>query len=288
MANRRNDPLSGHRHLDVSPRERVPAVGKSAHRVFSALISAALACVVATPRPAQAVTGAEVILRSLQVRAQGDNATRKLHVEMSTKDGAVVTRTVETYRKDCDGSSRQLVVMREPADVAGAAFLSWIHPNRYPDMWLYLPELGRPRQLNPATVADSFMGSDFTYEDLGAPARDDRTHEIVDEPMLDGEPVYEVESVPHASDVYSRIMTWVSRLTFLPVRVEYFHRGGDLLKVGRFGDVRIVKGIPTAFALEMQNVQTGHRTAVTLLEADFDQPFDCALFTERGLSRGAR
>ena len=125
---------------------------------------------------AHALTGDEVMMRSLQVRAPGDSASSMLRVELRTKDGASVTRTVETYRKDCDGASRQLVVMRAPADVAGAAFLSWIHPDRYPDMWLYLPELGRPRQLNPATRGESFMGSDFTYEDLGAPARDERTH----------------------------------------------------------------------------------------------------------------
>ncbi|MEO6025937.1 MAG: outer membrane lipoprotein-sorting protein [Candidatus Binatia bacterium] len=241
-----------------------------------------------TALPAHALTGAEVMERSLLARAQGDNASSTLRVELRSKDGASVTRTVDTYRKDCDGSLRQLVVMREPADVAGAAFLSWIHPHRYPDMWLYLPELGRPRQLNPATRGESFMGSDFTYEDLGAPARDERTHEIVGEPLLDGEPTYQVESVPRAHDVYSRIRTWVSSETFLPRRVEYFDRDGKLLKVGRFDDVRIVKGIPTVFALEMENVRTGHRTAVTLLEADFDRPFQCALFTERGLSRGVR
>jgi hypothetical protein len=226
--------------------------------------------------------------RSLQVRTVGDSAASKFRVELRAKDGGTVTRTVETYRKNCDGSSRQLVVMREPADVAGAAFLSWMHPDRYPDMWLYLPEIGKPRQLNPATRGESFMGSDFTYEDLGAPARDERTHEIVDQPFVYGEPAYQVESVPRVPDPYSRIVTWVSRRTFLPLRVEYFDRDGELLKVGRFGDVRTVNGIPTAFALEMENVRTGHRTAVTLLEADYARPFDCALLTERGLSRGGR
>ncbi len=241
-----------------------------------------------TALPAHALTGAEVMRRSVLARAQGDGAAATLAVELRSKDGARVTRTVATYRKVCDGASKQLVVMRSPADVAGAAFLSWIHADRYPDMWMYLPELGRPRQLNPATRGESFMGSDFTYEDLGAPAYDERTHEIVDRPFAYGEPTYQVESLARAHDLYSRVMTWVSRHTFLPVRVEYYARDGELLKVGRFGDVRVVKGIPTAFALAMENVRTGHRTIVTLLDADFDRPFDCALFTERGLWRAPR
>ena len=269
--------------MDRRAAYRLPAPGKVARIVFSIL-----AMVLGTAVTAHALTGDEIMTRSLQVRTVGDSASSKLRVELRTKDGASVTRTVETYRKNCDGSSRQLVVMREPADVAGAAFLSWIHRDRYPDMWLYLPELGRPRQLNPATLGESFMGSDFTYEDLGAPARDARTHEIVGESPIDGEPAYEVESRPRVSDVYGRILTWLSRATFLPLRVEYFDRLDALLKVGRYGDIRSVNGIPTAFTLEMENVRTGHRTTVTLLEADFARPFDCALFTERGLSRGAR
>jgi hypothetical protein len=270
--------------LDGSQWQALLTVGKVAARTFSALIIA-----ISTALPAEALTGAEVMTRALHARTLGDNAMSRLRVEVRAKDSATVMRTVDTYRKDCDGSSRQMVVIREPADVAGSAFLSWIHPDRYPDMWLYLPELGRPRQLNPATRGESFMGSDFTYEDLGAPAHDERTHEIVDRPFVFGEPTYEVESIPSAHDVYSRIVTWVSRRTFLPVRVQYYDRDdGDLLKVGRFTDVRVIKGIPTAFALDMENVRTGHRTTVTLLEADFDRPFDCAFFTERGLPRALR
>jgi hypothetical protein len=67
--------------------------------------------------------------------------------------------------------------------------------------------------------------------------------------------------------------------------MEYFDPAGALLKVGRFRGVRVVKGIPLSSTLEMANVRTGHRTAVTLLDADVDRAFDCALFSERGLSR---
>lgn len=271
------------RWLAASPPSGLLRIGKSAVWAFSAFVITALPAL-----PAHALTAAEVMMRSSQVRTQGDGASAKLFVELRSKNGARVTRTMSTYRKECDGASKQLLVMHSPADVAGAAFLSWIHPHRYPDMWMYLPELGRPRQLNPATSGESFMGSDFTYEDLGGPPRDERTHEIVDRPFAYGEPTYQVESIPRAHDLYSRIVTWVSQRTFLPVRVEYYGRDGDILKVGRYADVRLVKGIPTPFALAMENVRTGHRTTVTLLEADFDRPFDCALFTERGLSRALR
>lgn len=269
--------------IDKGDAGTVPAFGKYAVQAFAALTMLAFAT--ASPPPAAGLSGAEVMLRSLQVRNQGDDAFSTYRVELLAKDGSRVVRTVSTYRKVCDGASKQLVVFREPADVAGAAFLSWIHANRPPDMWLYLPELGRPRQMNAATRGETFLGSDFTYEDLGAPADQERAHAIVDEPVVDGEPTFEVESRPSGGDRYGRILTWISQMTFLPIRVEYFAPGEELLKVGRFREVRLVKGIPILAALEMANVRTGHRTSVTLLEADFGRPFDCALFSERGLSR---
>jgi hypothetical protein len=154
-----------------------------------------------------------------------------------------------------------------------------------PDAWVWLPELGRPRQLNAATRGESFLGSDLTYEDLGAIALDEREHRLVGERTMDGEPAWEVESAPRVPDVYSRVVTWVHRMTALPVRVEYRDRKDALLKVGRFGDVRVVQGTPTAFALTMENVQTGHRTELTLLEVDYAQPIDCERLTLRWLGR---
>jgi Outer membrane lipoprotein-sorting protein len=238
-----------------------------------------------SPAPAAALSAAEVMQRSVEARNQGDDVYRTYRVELIAKNGGTVTRVVTTYRKVCHGASKQLVVFREPSDIAGAAFLSWIHPHRMPDMWLYLPELGRPRRVNAATRGESFLGSDFTYEDLGAPAMDERTHVLLDEPVIDGEATYRIESRPTAADHYQRILTWIRHTSFLPLRVEYFDPEGAVLKVGRYQSVTMVKGIPTLSALEMANARTGHRTAVTLLEADVDRPFDCALFSERGLSR---
>jgi hypothetical protein len=258
-------------------------VANRGRRTFAVVAMAAVLGL--APRPAAAITGAEVMLRALQARNQGDDAVSTYRVDLETPGVGTVTRMVSTYRKTCDGSARQLLVLRAPASVAGTAFLSWVHADRPPDMWMFLPELGRPRQVNAATRGESFLGSDFTYEDLGAPAIDERDHAILDEPEIDGEAAYRVESRPRVREPYGRILTWVSKATFLPLRVEYFDRDDRLLKVGRFRDVEAVNGIPTPFTLEMRNVVTGHRTAVRLLEAGFDRPFDCALLSGRGLPR---
>ncbi len=232
------------------------------------------------------LSGADIMEQMQMRRFQGDDAVSVLDVALVAAGGARTTRTVATYRKHCGDEWRSLSVVREPADVAGAGVLSWVRPNRRPEMWLYLPELGRIRQLNALAQGETFMGSDLTYEDLTGQAFHERTHALVGEEDVDAEPTYRVESRGTSGvDPYARIVTWVSRRTFLPVRLEYYDRDGRLLKLGTFGGVREVKGIPTPATITMANVQTGHRTEITVQEVDFGRGLECDLFTRRRLAR---
>jgi hypothetical protein len=232
------------------------------------------------------LSGTDIIERMQQQRIQGDDAVSVMDVALVDAGGARTTRTVATYRKRCGEEWRNLTVVRRPADVAGAGVLSWSRPDRRPDMWLYLPELGRVRQLNAFAQGESFMGSDLTYEDLTGQAFHDRTHELVGEEEVDAEPTYRVESRRTSNvDGYARIVTWVSRRTFMPVRIEYYDREARLLKIGAFAEVREVKGIPTPARITMANVQNGHRTEITMQEVDFDRALECDLFTRRRLGR---
>jgi hypothetical protein len=114
----------------------------------------------------------------------------------------------------------------------------------------------------------------------------DRTHALLGEEDVGAEPTYRVESRRTSGvDPYARILTWVSRRTFLPVRLEYYDRDGQLLKLGAFGGVHEVKGIPTPATITMANVQNGHRTEITVQEVDFGRALQCDLFTRRRLAR---
>ena len=249
----------------------------------------ALACalVVGGSAGAEDLSGREVMARMLTSRTVGsEDATSVLRLDMLSGDGNRVTRTVASYQKQCGDESRSLAVFQEPADVAGEAVLTASSPARGYGAWLYLPELGRVRQVSPYSLGETFFGTDFTYEDLGAVAIDAREHRLASRGTLDGEPVFRVESTPRGTDTYGKVVTWVSRTTYLPVRIDYFDHVGVLMRSGRFSDVRVVKGIPTPFAIEMTNIETGHRTRLTLLEADYYQGPECDFLTERHLARG--
>jgi Outer membrane lipoprotein-sorting protein len=232
------------------------------------------------------LTAREVMVRMRAERTATDEAVSVFRLALISRDGTEVTRTVASYQKRCNDAARNLIFFRAPADVAGTGLLTWTHADRPPDMWLYLPDLGRVRQMNASARGGSFMDSDFSFEDLGPVPVEARTHRLAGIDQVDGQVTYKIESTPRGPDAYGRVVTWVSRTTFLPVRIAYYDLAGSFLKVGRFGDVRAVNGIPTPFLIEMENVQTGHRTRLTLLQADYDAGLDCDLFTKRRLARG--
>jgi len=250
----------------------------------SAALSALVASAVAAAAPREALTGDQIIARMQQARVAGsEDASSVMRVDIVSTAGET-TRTVAMYRRRCGADFRNLVVFRDPPDLSGAALLTSARPNARPDMWLYLPELGRVRQLNAFAQSETFMGSDLTYEDIGAIAVDGRTHRFLAEAEVDGEPVYKVESEPRADEPWSRVYSWVSRSSFLPVLIEYFDRVGTLARVVRFGDVRTVRGIPTPFSIELESAGQDHRTILTLLEADYFRALDCKLFREDHLA----
>ena len=63
-----------------------------------------------------------------------------------------------------------------PNDIRGTAFLVWEHPTAEDERFLFLPSLGRVRRIAGSETQDSFVGSDFTYEDIGGRELDEYTY----------------------------------------------------------------------------------------------------------------
>jgi outer membrane lipoprotein-sorting protein len=94
------------------------------------------------------------------------------------------------------GEKDALVRFVEPAKDAGSATLKLGD-----DMWIFTPRLSRVIKLPFSMMAQSWMGSDFSYNDLAKSDElllhfDDR---IVSEEQDDGHKVYVIEATPHAN-----------------------------------------------------------------------------------------
>ena len=179
------------------------------------------------------LTGREII-RNVEESPDGDNRKSLMTMQLVNHRGATRERTILSYSMDLGKDSKSIMFFQSPADVKGTGFLSWQYddPARDDDKWLYLPAMKKVRRISGSSAKkENFMGSDFTYDDMGGRNVDEDEHQLLKEEQWDGSPCWVVESRPLEEDaVYSKTVSWIRQDALVPVKVEFYDRMGKLLK----------------------------------------------------------
>ena len=236
----------------------------------------------------EALDGREIMLRA-DNRPDGDDRRSVMHMILINKHGKTRERTILSYAKDYGKDTKTIMYFEEPADVKGTGFLSWEYddPAKDDDRWLYLPALKKVRRIAGSSKNDYFMGSDFTYDDIGGRSVDEDSHELLREETIDGIDCWVVQSIPKdADDMYSKVIRWMRKDSFMPSKVEYYDKSGDLLKVLTLPDMRLHQNFWTAFKWEMNNSQEKHKTVLQIKEMDYNQSVKDNVFRVSTLERG--
>ena len=162
----------------------------------------------------------------------------------------------------------------------------WKHPQRDDERWLFIPAIKLVRRIAANDKRSSFVGSDFTYEDVSGREVEEDTHTLLREETLNDRPVFVIRSVPkdESSGDFSSRLAWIDKENFVLWREEYYDKRNELYKVFTADEVKQVEDQWTAVRRTMKNVQNGHRTEVTLSEVDYNVGLEDNLFSERYLS----
>jgi hypothetical protein len=221
-------------------------------------------------------------------RPDGDDRKMVMTMTLVNKRGRERVREIKSYSKDFGADKKSVMVFQKPADVKGTAFLSWEYddPSRDDDKWLYMPAMKKVRRISGASTNDYFMGSDFTYDDMGDRNVEEDTHTLQGEETLDGYPCWKVESLPKdPNDMYTRKVIWVYKEAFLPIKVEYYDKDG-LLKTYRALSFRQQDGFWTVFESEMENFSREHKTRMLIQSMVYDTGVKEDLFQVSTIQRG--
>jgi len=166
-----------------------------------------------------------------------------------------------------------VIVFSSPRDIAGTATLTQakVEPSD-DDQWLYLPAVKRVKRISSSNRTGKFVGSEFSFEDLGSQEVEDNTYRwLRDEPCptVPSLTCHVVESFPkNARSGYSKRTTWVDNQEYRQHRTDFFNRRGDLEKTLTATGHRQYAGRYWRPArLDMQNVQSGKST--TLLQTNY-------------------
>ncbi len=246
---------------------------------WTSLLVAALALALAAPVFGQDLTAEEIISKSTANR-NVKNSIQTMTMKIFDTSGRARERKITSKIKEGDdGRSMSYVRFNEPEDYAGVQFLTISNPGGEDDQWLYMPANGILNRITGSSKKGSFMGSDFTFEDLSVGGNvDDGVHTLQGEEdlVLDGQTygVYKVQTVPkpEVKSAYSRFVTYITRDDLMPRRVEFFDKNDVMVKrmtlhdIEKDGEVRFPK------RTIMENLKRGTRTEVQVDEYRLNVP----------------
>ncbi|MEA1875352.1 MAG: outer membrane lipoprotein-sorting protein [Bacteroidota bacterium] len=235
----------------------------------------------------QDLTGKQII-EKVYNRPVGDDQTADLLMTLTNRSGDQRIRKIKQFTKDLGDVEKKIMFFLSPADVKNTSFMSWSYDSdQNDDQWIYLPALKKTKRISSDSKSDYFMGSDFTYDDLGDRKLEDDTHKLLREETIDGKECYVVESVPLDEDyMYSKTLVWVNKTNFIGVKKEFFDEDEDLLKILSIKGVKEVSGIWVITNSEMKNVQKNHKTNITLDNVQINTGIAASKFSERMMTRG--
>ncbi len=223
---------------------------------------------------------AKEIIRRVEDNMRGDASYSEITM---TTQRPRYTREV-SMRSWSLGDDYALIIVTAPARDKGTAFLK-----RGNEIWNYVPSIDRTVKMPPSMMSQSWMGSDFTNDDLvrGTSTVDDYTHKLLRTEKVDGHDCFVLELIPKpdAPIVYDKVIYWVSMQYYLPVRVENYDEFGDLANTINFRDIKMMGGRNVPAVMEMVPAnKSGHSTKLTTTKADFGIKLTQGYFTLQNLT----
>ncbi len=241
-----------------------------------------------TLQEAKAWLSGQEIMEKVYHNPTGSDMQSELTMTLINARGEERVRQLKQFTRTDDDVEKKIMFFVSPADVRNTSFMNYSYTDgRDDDQWIYLPALRRVRRISSDGKSDYFMGSDFTYDDLGERHPDEDTHTLKGEEVIDGQACYVVESIPKdASYMYSKTITWVMKANYLGLKREFYDRDGKLLKTLQINEFDQVDGFWTILETEMHNVQRSHRTVMSLKNVQYNTGIRDNRFTERAMTLG--
>lgn len=183
------------------------------------------------------------------------------------------------------GNDYSLIYVTAPAKEKGQVFLK-----RKNEMWNWVPSIDRMVKIPPSMMMQSWMGSDFTNDDLVRESSivKDYTHKLLGEETVDGYLCYKVELVPleNAPVVWGKVLMWVSKKDYLWLKAEFYDEDGVLVNTEILSDVKKMDDRVIPCRMEMIPAdKKGHKTIMVFENTDFDVPLKEDFFSIQNMKK---
>lgn len=222
----------------------------------------------------------EIVRRAdLQLRGESSETEMTMLIERPTWSRSV---SMKAWSKGTDYS---LILITAPARDRGTTFLK-----RNKEIWNWVPSIGRSVKLPPSMMMQSWMGSDFTNDDLVRESSSvtDYNHTFVRMDTMDEYQVYIIDMIPKpdAAVIWGRVRTYIEKDHYLQLRVEFHDEYDDLINVMQGDSVKMFDGrlLPSRMVITPQD-KPGHRTILEYHSMKFDVNITESFFSIQNMRR---
>lgn len=240
------------------------------------------------------------IMDKVQDRDDGDNMITTMQMQLIDKKGHKRVRDMKTFTKDVGEDEKKMIFFLSPSDVKDTAFLTYDYKSddKDDDQWLYLPALNKTKRIPASDKDSSFMGSDFTYNDMTEPNLDDYTFKVLKESVVKrksgNEKVWLVEITPKTQETidetgYLKTIAYVRQDNYMVTRAKYYLKKANRMKYMDVKKVEKIDGIDVAMITTMttkQKKRTLHKTILIQREVKMNQNLKEDIFTTRTIEKG--
>lgn len=247
---------------------------------------------------AQELSGYDVMKRADDVET-GTTGTYTAVMTLTSKKGTTRTREVTSYSKDYGNVDKTVIVFNTPKDVAGVGYLMWEYDDKEDgttqdaDRWLYMPAMKKVRRITGSSSGDDFMGTDFTYEDIGERGLSKDTFVLKGSETVDsGDRTASAEcwivecTSKDASEKNPRRVLWIRKDNYSLQKGEFYDRQNKLQRELLCSHIEKIDGYWTTGSMFMKNIQTGTSTLLEMKNVRYNNAIDDSYFTVTTLERG--
>ncbi len=183
------------------------------------------------------------------------------------------------------GNDYSLIYITAPAKEKGQVFLK-----RENEMWNWVPTIERMIKIPPSMMMQSWMGSDFTNDDLvrESSLEKDYNHKLLGGENMDGYECYKIELIPKpdAPVVWGKILMWVSKDEFHWLRGEYYDEDENLVNIEILSEIKTMDDREMPTRMEMIPAdKEGHKTVLIFDEIEFNVDLDESFFSQQNMRR---
>jgi outer membrane lipoprotein-sorting protein len=224
---------------------------------------------------------AKDIVKKADEKAKGKTSVATITIQ-TIRPSWTREMTVKAWTK---GNDLSFILVLAPAKEKGVVFLK-----RKKEVWNWIPTIERTIKMPPSMMSQSWMGTDFTNDDLVKEASilEDYNHSFLQDVIIDGRSCYKIQLLPKPKSavVWGKVIMAIDKKDYMMLHVEYYDEDGMLINTMHCSDIKLLGNRLLPGKMEMIPANKKENKTVLIYNSlVFDTPLDDSFFNTQNITK---